>query len=142
MVRHEMVLQEHVGERSLDVGTGIVQQDIEVSHESNNAYHMLDIVVVDPLTNVEPKLALITTPTMEFVQYNGRKNEEVLLDVDRGKKASLGLNWLKMEPYVVEGVEVATLITLKGSYIESLVLLDVHGGSLVRTGKYIHMLFH
>ncbi|KAK8593900.1 hypothetical protein V6N12_045973 [Hibiscus sabdariffa] len=75
-------------------------------------------------------------------QMISRKNEEVLLDVDRGKMASLGLNCLKMKPHVVEGVEVATLITLEGTYIESLVLLYVHSGSLVRTGKYIHMLFH
>ncbi|KAK8715213.1 hypothetical protein V6N13_042551 [Hibiscus sabdariffa] len=97
MVRHEMVLQEHVGERSLDVGTGIVQQDIEVSHESNNAYHMLDIVVVDPLTNVEPKLALITTPTMEFVQYNGRGkgvegHERKLL---KTQQLIMGFSWIQ-----------------------------------------------
>ncbi|KAK9007044.1 hypothetical protein V6N11_019372 [Hibiscus sabdariffa] len=67
-----------------------------------------------------------------------RKNGEVLLEVDRGKMASLDLNCQKMEPHVVEGVEVATTgITLEGGYIRSLVLLDVHSGSLVRTGKYI-----
>ncbi|KAK8628418.1 hypothetical protein V6N13_064125 [Hibiscus sabdariffa] len=72
MVRQEMVSREHVGERSLDVNVSIVRHDIEVTQESENAYHMLDIAMVDPLENVEPQLALITTPKVEFLQYNGR----------------------------------------------------------------------
>ncbi|GMI79444.1 hypothetical protein like AT3G06240 [Hibiscus trionum] len=76
-----------------------------------------------------------------------RKNGEVLMEVDNGKMTSFELNLQKIEPHAVEGVEVATTpITHEASYVESLVLLDkgvdTHSGSLVRTGKYIHLLFH
>ncbi|KAK9016769.1 hypothetical protein V6N11_079263 [Hibiscus sabdariffa] len=54
-----------------------------------------------------------------------RKNGEVLLQVDDREMASLDLNFLQMELHGVEGVEVATgKISLQGSYVESLVLLD------------------
>ncbi|KAL4376879.1 hypothetical protein GQ457_02G032530 [Hibiscus cannabinus] len=98
--------------------------------------------VVESWTKVLALTRHIQSKSIPYV-LGFRKNGEVLLEVDRGKMASLDFNCLKMEPHVVEGVEVATtLITIEGSYIESLVLLDVHSGSLVRTGKYIHLLFH
>ncbi|KAK8503635.1 hypothetical protein V6N11_030738 [Hibiscus sabdariffa] len=51
-----------------------------------------------------------------------RKNGKVLLQVDDREMASLDLNCLQME---LHGVEVATgKISLQGSYVESLVLLD------------------
>ncbi|KAK8503655.1 hypothetical protein V6N12_024827 [Hibiscus sabdariffa] len=51
-----------------------------------------------------------------------RKNGEVLVQLDYGKLASLDLNCQQME---LHGVEVTTnLISLEGSYVESLVLLD------------------
>ncbi|KAK9016746.1 hypothetical protein V6N11_079240 [Hibiscus sabdariffa] len=51
-----------------------------------------------------------------------RKNGEVLVQLDYGKMASLDLNFQQME---LHGVEVTTkLISLEGSYVESLVLLD------------------
>ncbi|KAL4377578.1 hypothetical protein GQ457_02G032510 [Hibiscus cannabinus] len=65
---------------------GIVRHDIEVTQESENAYRMLDIVMVDPLANVEPQLALITTPKVEFLQYNGRLTGRavVQLTIEKG----------------------------------------------------------
>ncbi|KAK8503640.1 hypothetical protein V6N11_030733 [Hibiscus sabdariffa] len=61
-----------------------------------------------------------------------RKNGEVLVQLDYGRMASLDLNCQQME---LHGVEVTTeLISLEGSYVESLVLLDkavdVHSVSL------------
>ncbi|KAL4379937.1 hypothetical protein GQ457_02G032310 [Hibiscus cannabinus] len=60
------------------------------------------------------------------------KNGEVLVQLDYGKMASLDLNCQQME---LHGVEVTTkLISLEGSYVERLVLLDkavdVHSVSL------------
>ncbi|KAK9007045.1 hypothetical protein V6N11_019373 [Hibiscus sabdariffa] len=50
------------------------------------------------------------------------KNGEVLVQLDYGKLASLDLNFQQME---LHGVELTTkLISLEGSYVESLVLLD------------------
>ncbi|KAK9016764.1 hypothetical protein V6N11_079258 [Hibiscus sabdariffa] len=60
------------------------------------------------------------------------ENGEVLVELDYGKLASLDLNCQQME---LHGVEVTTnLISLEGSYVESLVLLDkgidVHNPSI------------
>ncbi|KAK9016741.1 hypothetical protein V6N11_079235 [Hibiscus sabdariffa] len=63
-----------------------------------------------------------------------RKNGELLVQLTYGKLASLDLNCQQMKLHGVERVEVTTdIISLEGSYVESLVLLnnaiDVHSVS-------------